>query len=599
MLARVDRKSRVFRRKLRVTMMEDSAEEQFYSPPASPTPCDEPKGDFPESTVVSHSLNSRMGEFALEPSISEVQEAILKSGASDILPEGSGSADADGSGDIVGEIGENGDILASGKPHRTRRRRSKTGGEKLPVEKFVVDANTYTLYPVSENALAEIVSSLESADFGKVKTAPVKDKPQTFHVQFADGELADKAAEKLMNLEYEGQEISIERCQLLPPGVTLPNATLVIKNLPFHLKHDKMMDMLAKMDIHVQSLNFHYDAAGTFRGMAFAKFKAMPDAVKAFDLLNGLDVGGRKIRIEYKRKGSNASLIGLPLKALSSLVPGPLEDFDLDMSDSEIAKVHEQLLRFKENDKLTELAFPPTLSQEEVERIELVAKKLQLSPTLQSMSESRGLCFSKRLSVHRSPGPGKLSLFELKEFDPRDPLLPPRSPPIIKTPNMSPIFPSMSPTFPSSMSPSFPSSMSPNFSRKSQDGPMRTFRRNSLDPHCLIHAWTPPQPQNNDEPRSLRSSGSNSPVGSPPAGSFVSSAFLIPGGRGTGARRMSAPDQSSIVAQLRIPKLPDGTRGFSAGRGKSLKAADDAAQLLRTESKVAKSNIQLVIGAAS
>lgn len=51
-----------------------------------------------------------------------------------------------------------------------------------------------------------------------------------------------------------------------------------------------------------QSINLHFDNMGVFRGMAFIKYRLLDDAIKVYEALNGFDVGGRKVRVEYKRK---------------------------------------------------------------------------------------------------------------------------------------------------------------------------------------------------------------------------------------------------------------------------------------------------------
>lgn len=37
-------------------------------------------------------------------------------------------------------------------------------------------------------------------------------------------------------------------------------------------------------------------------GMAFVKYKDIEQGMKAFEAMNGMDIQGRKLRIEYKRK---------------------------------------------------------------------------------------------------------------------------------------------------------------------------------------------------------------------------------------------------------------------------------------------------------
>lgn len=151
-------------------------------------------------------------------------------------------------------------------------------------------------------------------------------------VQFTKAELATKAVDQMNGIEVGGTEVVVERCARSVPGrdlkassdatQTVKNTTLVIKNLPFSMKQEKLMLILHAFDEQKpESVAFHHDSSGTFRGMAFAKYRSIQDAVFVFDHINGIDVGGRPIRVEYKRK------------------PDPADD--------EHQKIQQQLLHFK------------------------------------------------------------------------------------------------------------------------------------------------------------------------------------------------------------------------------------------------------------
>lgn len=49
------------------------------------------------------------------------------------------------------------------------------------------------------------------------------------------------------------------------------------------------------------AFNYHLDPAGSFRGLAFANFRLPQDADAVVAALNGFDVQGRKLRVEYKK----------------------------------------------------------------------------------------------------------------------------------------------------------------------------------------------------------------------------------------------------------------------------------------------------------
>lgn len=49
------------------------------------------------------------------------------------------------------------------------------------------------------------------------------------------------------------------------------------------------------------AFNYHLDQQGSFRGLAFANFRQSVDADAVVAALNGFDVQGRKLRVEYKK----------------------------------------------------------------------------------------------------------------------------------------------------------------------------------------------------------------------------------------------------------------------------------------------------------
>lgn len=49
------------------------------------------------------------------------------------------------------------------------------------------------------------------------------------------------------------------------------------------------------------AFNYHLDQQGAFRGLAFANFRQSVDADAVVAALNGFDVQGRKLRVEYKK----------------------------------------------------------------------------------------------------------------------------------------------------------------------------------------------------------------------------------------------------------------------------------------------------------
>lgn len=48
------------------------------------------------------------------------------------------------------------------------------------------------------------------------------------------------------------------------------------------------------------AFNYHFDN-GVFRGLAFANYKTPEETEIVVNAVNGLDIGGRKLRVEYKK----------------------------------------------------------------------------------------------------------------------------------------------------------------------------------------------------------------------------------------------------------------------------------------------------------
>ncbi|CAE6384466.1 unnamed protein product [Rhizoctonia solani] len=81
----------------------------------------------------------------------------------------------------------------------------------------------------------------------------------------------------------------------------IPTA-IVIKNIPFTVKRETLLDIIASLSIPTPyAFNYHLDTQGQFRGLAFANFRLPQDADAVVAALNGFDVQGRKLRVEYKK----------------------------------------------------------------------------------------------------------------------------------------------------------------------------------------------------------------------------------------------------------------------------------------------------------
>ncbi|KAF9228772.1 hypothetical protein BS17DRAFT_772493 [Gyrodon lividus] len=90
------------------------------------------------------------------------------------------------------------------------------------------------------------------------------------------------------------------------PGLNIDDeiipTAIVIKNIPFNVKRETLLDIIASLSIPTPyAFNYHLDQQGSFRGLAFANFRQAADADAVVAALNGFDVQGRKLRVEYKK----------------------------------------------------------------------------------------------------------------------------------------------------------------------------------------------------------------------------------------------------------------------------------------------------------
>jgi len=200
----------------------------------------------------------------------------------------------------------------------------------------------YTSYGAKLNSAAVI--SFAEQHCGKVKVHNFREKQCFGFLQFDEEEGVEKALQKLNNVEIDGSIMNGERCQEITPGrdprthdfkSEYKNSTLVLKNLPFQLKLEKLEEILNSFPFKPLNVSYLYDEKGLFRGMAFVKFKEIEHGTKVFEMMNGMDINGRKVRIEYKRKVKEVEV--------------PLDD-DVD-------KLSETLQNFTTG-SLTEIAFP-------------------------------------------------------------------------------------------------------------------------------------------------------------------------------------------------------------------------------------------------
>ncbi|KAG9303916.1 hypothetical protein G9A89_005826 [Geosiphon pyriformis] len=203
---------------------------------------------------------------------------------------------------------------------------------------------------------------------------------------------------------------------------TIPTA-IVIKNIPFSIKRDALVAILNNLDIpKPYAFNYHFDN-GVFRGLAFANYRTPEETDLVVSALNGYDVAGRKLRVEYKRvlpaaereakerekekqkadkekddtdprdfqKNDNVKVEkpkhdvkaenGNPQSDKKFLEPerkSPVPEPQLDLNDPETLKFYDQVIIFRDDKTREELVFSKTLSSAHRRTVHLIAQKLGL-----------------------------------------------------------------------------------------------------------------------------------------------------------------------------------------------------------------------------
>ena len=242
-------------------------------------------------------------------------------------------------------------------------------------------------------------------------------------------------------------------------GEELIPTAIVIKNIPFAIKKESIVEMMTDMSLPLPyAFNYHFDN-GVFRGLAFANFQTPDETALVIAHMNHLDVQGRKLRVEYKkmlpqaererierdkreRRGqleeqhrpvqggnhmlhSQASMSSLasaipaaspsPISMRSGkvgqsyLAPSPSSSnnpVDIDMNDPVVLE-HFATLKVFENDPTRQvLRFAPGMGAQERKHIHTLAYKLNMDHISEGAGPERHVIVSK---IRQSPPLSQIS----------------------------------------------------------------------------------------------------------------------------------------------------------------------------------------------
>ncbi|KFA71564.1 hypothetical protein S40288_08858 [Stachybotrys chartarum IBT 40288] len=213
--------------------------------------------------------------------------------------------------------------------------------------------------------------------------------------------------------------------QLIPTAI-------VIKNIPFAVRKETLASLMLEMHLpQPYAFNYHFDN-GVFRGLAFANFQNAEDTRTVIENMNGMDVHGRKLRVEYKkmlpeaererierekreRRGQLEEQHRAPMlhqqssiQSLSALSQaqqrGPAHavmPHEVDLNDPQTLQFYTDLYMFKRDDAREAFIFPTGLSPETRRLIHILAHHMGLEHQSTGEADSRQITVLKR--HHPSP----------------------------------------------------------------------------------------------------------------------------------------------------------------------------------------------------
>ncbi|KFG82227.1 putative R3H domain protein [Metarhizium anisopliae] len=208
-------------------------------------------------------------------------------------------------------------------------------------------------------------------------------------------------------------------------GDQLIPTAIVIKNIPFAVRKETLASIMLDLNLpQPYAFNYHFDN-GVFRGLAFANFQSAEDTRVVIEAMNGMDVHGRKLRVEYKkmlpeaererierekreRRGQLEEQHRAPIlhqqssiQSLSSMSQTqqrtPSSHLgDVDLNDPQSLEFYTELVMFKRDDSREILVFPAGISPEHRRSIHILAHHMGLEHQSIGEADSRQITVLKR-----------------------------------------------------------------------------------------------------------------------------------------------------------------------------------------------------------
>ena len=156
------------------------------------------------------------------------------------------------------------------------------------------------------------------------------------------------------------------------------------------------------------AFNYHFDN-GTFRGLAFANFHSPEETKHVIQALNGYELIGRKLRVEYKKvlPADQRERIELQ-KRQKAVQEDPMvaaamrmqteKKMEIDLNDPATLQIYSSLLLFRDDNSpsaRTQMAFPPEFSPHQRRVVHLISQKLGLEHSSRGDGDDRYVVITK------------------------------------------------------------------------------------------------------------------------------------------------------------------------------------------------------------
>ncbi|KAG5975122.1 hypothetical protein E4U58_001947 [Claviceps cyperi] len=258
---------------------------------------------------------------------------------------------------------------------------------------------------------------------------------QSFPVGLGNGQVSNAG----LRVDHGQSHTSSDLRSTASDGDQLIPTAIVIKNIPFAVRKETLASIMLEMNLpQPYAFNYHFDS-GVFRGLAFANFQSAEDTRVVIEAMNGMDVHGRKLRVEYKkmlpeaererierekreRRGQLEEQHRAPMLHQQSSIQslGSLSQSqqrvpsshlgDVDLNDPQCLEFYTELVMFKRDESREILVFSPGISPEHRRSIHILAHHMGLEHQSMGEADSRQLTVLKRQhpsptsNIHNMPG---------------------------------------------------------------------------------------------------------------------------------------------------------------------------------------------------